>query len=317
MLGFAQLFFAHTYVEYQITDRSRIEQYQPDTIQCRTFMMHIWIPEARNNAHPLILFSHGLGDNFNGTTYQQLCCYCAARGYVVASVSHSYACKPLRFADGHLVPYLFPASFHQQLGRHMFDIEADIWLDDMMCALNECARYNEILDSPLYHKIDMSRVGAMGHSLGGSVAIQLCRNDARIKAVINLDGPLYGTHATHPIEKPFMLIIGSSAVSYIHKELIWRDYFNRMWLPQLNGFIMAQEHDVYKVTINKIVHGMFSDAALYPDEILASWIMDGGRAHEIIFAYVGAFFDTYVKGDDSSLLSMNVSPWHEVSVSKY
>jgi hypothetical protein len=59
---------------------------------------------------------------------------------------------------------------------------------------------------------------------------------------------------------------------------------------------------------------MFSDEALYPDEILLPWIMDGSRAHEIIHAYVGAFFDTYLKNNKADLLIRNNSPWPEVTV---
>lgn len=316
---------SHDFIEYHIIDTSRIEPYRQDIAHpYRELMMHVWIPQSANEQQqcPLILFSHGLGDNFNGLMYQQLCSYCASQGYIVASVSHPYGCKPIRFSDGRITEYLFPAPFHQQSGKHIFDVEADIWLADMICALNECGHQNTFPGSILYHKIDTTSVGAMGHSLGGSVAIQLCRNNNRIKAVINLDGPLYGTGVMYPIEKPLMLIIGSSAVSYptvsvsFHKELMWRWYFNQSWLPQLNAFVTSLETDVYKVTIDKTVHGTFSDEALYPDEILLPWIMDGSAAHEIIHAYVGAFFDKYLKKNDADLLLKNNAPWPHVSIEK-
>lgn len=324
---YAQLFsFSYDFIEYHIIDTSRSELYQHDDAHpYRELMMHVWIANTQQQC-PLILFSHGLGDNFNGLMYKQLCAYCASQGYIVAAVSHPYACKPIRFSDGRITNYLFPAPFHQQSGRHMFDVEADIWLADMICALNECERQNTLSGSMLYQKIDISCVGAMGHSLGGSVAIQLCRNDNRIKAVIDLDGPLYGTRATHPIEKPLLLMIGSSAVSHptalfsggvpFHKEFIWRWYFNQLWLPQLNTFVASLETDVYKITIDNIVHGTFSDEALYPDEILIPWIMDGMKAHEIIHAYVGAFFDRYLKGNSSRLLETNIPLWQNVIVEK-
>ena len=319
----------HNFIEYHIIDTLRTEFYQHDTAHpYRELMMHVWIAQNANEQQqcPLILFSHGLGDNFNGLMYQQLCAYCASQGYIIASVSHSYGCKPIRFSDGRITDYLFPKSFHQQSGKHIFDVEADMWLADMICALNECERQNTLPGSMLYQKIDTTSIGAMGHSLGGSVAIQLCRNDNRIKAVVNLDGPLYGTGAMYPIEKPLMLMIGSSAVSHptapfsggvpFHKEFMWRWYFNQSWLPQLNAFILLLETDVYKVTIDKIVHGTFSDEALYPDEILLPWVMDGSRAHEIIHTYVGAFFDMYLKKNDADLLLKNNAPWPHVSIER-
>lgn len=286
--------------------------------------MHVWIPVTKT-ACPLILFSHGLGDNFNGITYKQICQQCASQGYVVASVSHTYGCKPVRFPDGYISPYLFPAPFHRQIGKHMFDVETDYWVEDMRCALDECERQNGSQNSLLHNAIDKTRVGVMGHSLGGATAIQLARKDNRICAVINLDGPLYGTHAMVPIEKPLMMILGSSVVVNsplstggipFHKEFMWRWYFNTHWLPQLNQFFASLDSDAYKITIDNIVHGTFSDEVLNPDEIITPWIRNAQEAQDIMYAYVGAFFDRYLKGVNGALLEKEILPWCQVKVEK-
>ena len=46
----------------------------------------------------------------------------------------------------------------------------------------------------------------IGHSLGGMMTAQVCRRDARVKAGINLDGPLWGINSTKPFHKPFLFI---------------------------------------------------------------------------------------------------------------
>jgi hypothetical protein len=311
VLSHMQLFsYAYNFIQYHIVDTARAELYPHDIAHpYRELMMHVWIPVAEKPC-PLILFSHGLGDNFNGMTYTQLCQYCANQGYVVASVSHTYGCKPVRFPDGKIASYFFPAPFHRQSGRHMFDIEADVWVDDMICALNECEKHNNDSSSLLYQKIDMMRIGIMGHSLGGAVAINVGRKDNRIKVVINLDGPLFGTHVTVPLEKPLMVIIGSSVTQNpatfflggvpFHKEFVWRGYFNQYWLPTLNAFIHAQYRDAHKIVIDRIVHGTFSDEALYPDSVLVPFIMNGEQAHKIIYGHVRDFFDQYFYHQPSS-----------------
>ena len=329
-IGYGQVTCQHVnlpynFVQYHIVDLLRKEIYPHNSRPYyREFMMHVWIPVIQKQC-PLILFSHGLGDNFNGMTYTQLCEYCASRGYVVASVSHTYACKSIQFPDGYSSPYLFPTPFHHQTGKHMFDIETDEWVKDMICALDECEHQNNTADSLLYNKIDMTRIGSMGHSLGGSTALQLARKDNRVAAAINLDGPLYGDHAMIPIEKPVMMLIGSSAVTNsplagggipFHKEFMWRWYFNNHWLPQLNQFFASLSSDAYKITIDKIVHGTFSDEALYPDVVIIPWIIDAESAHAIIHSYVGAFFDHYLKGEDATLLQETISPWSNVTVEK-
>ncbi len=312
------------FVEYHIIDAARKELYPHQRVyHNRELMMHLWIPISEKPC-PLLLFSHGLGDNFNGMTYTHLCKFLASSGYIVASVSHTYGCKPVRFSDGYMSPYLFPASFHHK-ERHMFDVETDYWVEDMQYALNECENQNSSPDSFLYNAIDMAHVGVMGHSLGGSTAIQLARKDNRIRAVINLDGPVYGTHAMIPIEKPLMIIIGSSVVVNsplstggvpFHKEFVWRWYFNTHWLPQLNQFFASLDFDAYKITIDNIVHSTFSDEVLNPDEIIMPWIRNPQEAQDIIYAYVGAFFDRYLKRIDTLLLEKKDSPWSGVKVEK-
>jgi dienelactone hydrolase len=314
MLCFAQLFFSHECIQYHVVDRSRLEQYQnPVDHPYREFMMQVWIPDAQQPS-PLILFSHGLGDNFDGMMYQHVCNYCVSQGYIVATVSHTYACKPIQFPDGRISDYQFPAPFHYQSGRHIFDIESDRWYADIAYALNECIHLNAVPTSLLYQKIDASRIGAMGHSLGASAAIQLCRADNRMSAVVNLDGPLYGSQSTYSLRKPMMIIIGSSIVLPIHQEFIWRLYFNEKWLPLLDEFIASLTSDVYKITIDKMVHAMFSDEVLPLDQLLFPYIMEAAKAHEIIHAYVGAFFDKYLKGKHNPLLETHTSPWSEVTI---
>lgn len=239
-------------------------------------------------------FSHGLGDNFNGMTYTRLCQYCVSQEYVVASISHTYGCKQLQFPDGRIAPYLFPALFHQQPGKHMFDIEADWWLGDMICALDECVRQNNDTASSLYKKVDLSRIGAMGHSLGGSVAIQLGRHDSRVCAVINLDGPLYGTHATLPVEKPLLMLVGIlptslSGSAQFGKECMWRYYFNQQWLPALKK-LAESSAQTQIIFIDNIVHGSFSDEAFSVDPVIAPFVLSGELAHAIIYAHVRDFF---------------------------
>jgi hypothetical protein len=68
--------------------------------------------------------------------------------------------------------------------------------------------------------------------------------------------------------------------------------------------------DRYEVTLAETQHGHFSDLLLAnppPGQL------DPRRAHEIILAYTLAFFDKYLKGHDSSLLTAPYSPYPEVT----
>ncbi|HLW73019.1 MAG TPA: hypothetical protein VKR54_03140 [Candidatus Babeliales bacterium] len=294
-----QPIFSSDFTEYHIVDTSRQELYPHDSAHPhRELMMHVWIPDTvQDQKYPLIIFSHGLGKTYNGMSYSWLCKSIAERGYVVASVSHTYACKPIQFPDGRVARYVFQQNIH-----HSFNEEVEIWVDDMVCALNECARYNACEDDFLYHKIDLSRVGMIGHSLGGSTALQICRRDSRVAVAIDLDGPLYGADARKPLNKPLMFIFGSLSVlpnsstdtMPMHYQFIWRHYFNRVWLPVLNAFIASLSSDVSIITIEGIVHDTFSDYAFSPDPIIQPWLIDGAVAQAMIRDYVCDFFDRYL-----------------------
>ena len=291
------------FAEYHIVDTSRQELYPHDPAHpYREFMMHVWAPSSQQKPHPLILFSHGLA--YNGMMYSSLCQTIASRGYVVASISHTYGCRSVQFPDGRQIPYNFPCkSVHFQQGKHIFDIETEIWFGDQVCALNRCICYNVCEGDFLYNRIDESCVGVIGHSMGGCTAIQMCRRDSRVLTAVNLDAPLYGENAMMPFNKPMMFIFGSSVVPHMntsigkvpmHYQFIWRKVFNEAWLAKLNLFIASCMSDVYKITLEGIVHATFSDLAYTPDPVTQPWLIDGAQAQRMISEHVCDFFDRYL-----------------------
>lgn len=53
---------------------------------------------------------------------------------------------------------------------------------------------------------DGQKVGALGFSLGGAVATELCKIDSRCQAVANLDGGLYGDRFRERIPVPYLMV---------------------------------------------------------------------------------------------------------------
>jgi dienelactone hydrolase len=293
----AENFLAPLFFEYHLIDTSRQEVYSHDQSHpFRELMMHVWLPcDAQKKQYPLILFSHGLGETYNGMTYTHLCKAIASRGYIVASVSHSYGCKDIQFPDGRIAHYNFLSRVTASKEiTHLYDEEVELWVADMIFALNECERL-----------FNFSCVAIVGHSLGGSTAIQMCRRDDRIKVAINLDGPLYGTDALVPFAKQMLFIFGSSVLPYqitnkgrvpMHPALLWRQYFNQAWLAPLNTFIVSLvNNNGHKITIDGIVHDTFTDYAFTSDPVIQRWLIDGAVAHCAITGYVCEFLDCYLK----------------------
>ncbi|HKO02050.1 MAG TPA: hypothetical protein VJ032_10175, partial [Thermoanaerobaculia bacterium] len=63
--------------------------------------------------------------------------------------------------------------------------------------------------SPLKGRFDFSRAVAIGHSLGGKVAVMSCAIDARWSRCVNLDGGLDAGERYPRIDKPLLAVYGA------------------------------------------------------------------------------------------------------------
>ena len=136
---------------------------------------------------PVILLSPGNSTNveFYSVYGEEL----ASRGFVVFGVNHPYDVNAVRLADGSVATYRErPPGDPEALAIRMAQRSADVrFLVDRLTALNDG-------DGPLAQHLDLSKLGIMGHSLGGMTAAEVCATDDRFLACINVDG----LHAGNP-----------------------------------------------------------------------------------------------------------------------
>ena len=148
-------------------------------------------------AFPVVIFSHGLGGS--SFEYTALIEDLVSRGYVVASIEHTYTAMAVVFPDGRIVthrrdptpPGLTPA----QRFQHMMDssgIEINQGAGDVLFVLNKLETLNRNGEKsfPLGGRLDLTRIAAAGHSAGGGYASRACQLEARLRACISLDGEL-------------------------------------------------------------------------------------------------------------------------------
>ncbi|WP_256082012.1 hypothetical protein [Massilia sp. YIM B04103] len=81
----------------------------------------------------------------------------------------------------------------------------DVLVKDQAFVLDWLAQRNADSGHPLGGHLDLARIGAYGHSIGGATSLQLQRQDARVRAAINLDGTVYGD-LSQPWSKPFLIV---------------------------------------------------------------------------------------------------------------
>jgi predicted dienelactone hydrolase len=172
-------------------------------------------------------------------------------------------------------------------------------------------------------RLDLTRVGYVGASFGGSVVVQALLDEPRLKAGIAEDGkPYFAVDTPTALHRPLMYM--QSAAPYMKSTdaqlARWKltgaqfrsaeqDHYSRQM--QLFG---RATRPIYNVYIRRTNHVTFSDLDLIirlPD----SELMNIRRAHQIINAYSIAFFDRYLMDDAVPLVDGHTpSPYDEVTV---
>lgn len=96
-----------------------------------------------------------------------------------------------------------------------------VWVDDQRFVYDTLEIW--MTNDPLLRgRLDLTRLGSLGHSFDGATALEVCRIDMRCRAAVNLDGGHYGDIVTIPAVRPLMLM--TSAESYENQEAVsaWR-----------------------------------------------------------------------------------------------
>ena len=191
--------------------------------------------------YPLLLFNHGLQMFSSQNTL--LMEHLASHGYIVASIGHPYESIRVDFNEGQAILPEFVTGFQEfQEGmawieaasapiltaREKLQVTNDSLLKSeiMLQAVSQATTINStvtlwsedsqfVLDTLLgtsgkqqveLPQIDTTRIGAMGMSLGGAVAGELCKLDPRFRAGVNIDGLQYGTRVRDSLKVPFMIL---------------------------------------------------------------------------------------------------------------
>jgi predicted dienelactone hydrolase len=287
------------------------------------------VPVAQAQArYPVVLFSPAWTGRRNQNTVQieEL----ASHGFVVVGIDHPYGTDLTVFPDGRIahsvlgawMDYSSEESFQACVGAA--EAQVLVRAADVRFVLDELERLDRSDPDELFTgRMDHSRVGIFGHSLGGSVAAEVCTTDPRFKAGINLDGVIFGHPTKKSIGKPFMVFSDDGHVATpaelaattgpVHRELALAAEDDRCIRQRLS------ESGGYFLTIRGSKHMDFCDSPLYSPvkRLTHAGPIATGRAMEIINAYVLAFFEANLNRTDEPLLNAAPSPYPEVEFERF
>ncbi|MEX0298386.1 MAG: alpha/beta hydrolase family protein [Kordiimonas sp.] len=291
-------------------------------------------PEANlapaSEPYPVLIFSHGLGVFAEQSTVlmEEL----ASHGYVVFSINHTYWSMLSTFPNGRVTsfrsdssPALEAESNHPEAMTIMEKALASSKtkeIKDLMSQMAEMApltiqseinSLNTLSQDHMFvmdeleklntshglfkDRLDLSRIGLLGFSLGGKTTIQTCARDDRCKAGVNIDGFSLVSPNEKPHQQPFMHM---------------RNDRN----PFVSVVYEAAEGPSYSVHIRGTEHPNYTDFS-----IVAPWLfkqvgllgeIDGYRMLELQNIYIRSFFDKHLKGEASLPLKDTIASYPEV-----
>ena len=259
----------------------------------------------------------------------------ASHGYVVAGVTHTYESAVTAFPDGRVVP--MNAAWMQPTLGPFSGVPEDTFRARAAIAYDKTADLSFVVDQlemldagtdRLGGRLDMARLGAFGHSLGGNAALEWCRIDDRCKAAANLDGANWSAVGSVGLTRPALQILADHTDVHIpcEEQVHTGIYPTVEWCEaerslMVEGWQMAYERASpgYGVTIRGSGHISFMDAVfLLPEagsraaDPLASVRIDSRRAWRITCDYLLAFFAKHLSGADNGLLAGPSAEYPEV-----
>ncbi|WHT17650.1 hydrolase [Crossiella sp. CA-258035] len=252
-------------------------------------------PHARQDAPvfgagwPVLLYSQGRGGMRVLST--SLAEDLASHGYVVLSVDHTYDAAAVRFPDGRVVRGNRPEI---PTGEQRAE-ELRVRVADLRTTLDQARA------TPRFRgRLDLTKIGALGHSMGGATAAETMRADPRFRAGLNLDGGFWDGAANHGVPGPFLLL--STAAPDYPTFTAWKAN-HRAWGRHFA--LTGASH--YSATDLSLFPDISGARALLHDRpaVFTALFGDlpGPRATQINRTYTRAFFHQHLHGIPSPLLN--------------
>ena len=249
---------------------------------------------------PIVFLSHGLGGV--NSLYTTFGAELASHGFLVVAIDHTYGAFATVFPDGRIPSIRFGER------APPFPTVVNIWAKDLASVLDHLEELDTSDPSGLLTgRLDLTRVGAMGHSTGGSAAAEVLTFDSRFSAGVTLDAPQVGPAAEGAgVDDPLMLFFEDGS------EYFSNAVANRLQAP---GFsLTVQETTHYSFTDLPV---LLEEAGVPVDVRNASTrppgTLDPARNNTIINDWTLAFFDRYLRGGPGSLLDATGGRYPEVT----
>jgi predicted dienelactone hydrolase len=219
---------------------------------------------------------------------------------VVVGFDAPYRTVLTAFADGRVMTRVANADIEAAPGRMPAQVATEVmhaWVADVEFVLDRLQGLNAgDLGERFTGRLDLERVGVAGHSLGGATALQVCHEDARCKAGMDIDGMPFGSVLREGVRQPFFFLMSD------HRGEDAAETARVM--GEINGiYEKAPEGKRWAMTIKGANHFSFSDQMFTKSAVVINALHWAGvmklekrRGIAIANDCVHTFFDVTLKG---------------------
>ncbi len=269
--------------------------------------------EAR---YPVLIFLSGRLGYRQSNTFQieEL----VSHGYIVVGIDQPYAAAGVVFPDGRLVP-MDPRMYDPAHPGHpaFYATAIPFLAQDVSFVLDQLAALNRSdPNGILTGRLDLTRTGLFGISLGGIETGEACLHDPRLRACLVMDAYMPADVVEAGLTQPTMWISRDAktmqAEGWAQSDIDETQTTMRAVYQSLPG-------DGYLVLVPGLYHVNFTDAPYFSPLAPLLGItgpLDATRGFDIINAYSIAFFDKELKGQPSVLLDGPSKQYPEVLFDK-
>jgi predicted dienelactone hydrolase len=239
----------------------------------------------------------------------------ASHGYVVVSFDAPYRTVVTAFPDGRVAIRNTQSDFDSmpyKVAEKAATEAMGVWVEDLKFVLR---RLKDANDPPgrFAGKLDLQKVGIVGHSLGGATAAQFCHDDAQCKAAIDIDGIPFGSVVQESLHQPFFFILSDH-----RKESGQEAPLVKAKMESIYNKLPADTR--WQVMIDGANHFSFSDQMFTKSPVMIKALqtvgvmgpLDKHRGIEIADACVRSFFDVYLRDAPVSELTSLPSRYPEL-----
>lgn len=259
--------------------------------------------------HPVLLYSPGSSEMRSDAT--ALVENLASEGFVVVTIDHTHEGEFVEFPDGHLVRGTFVDT-----GAASNERAIRVRVADTHFVLDQLAKLEG--HGAFAGRLDLSRIGMFGFSLGGATAAAAMLRDPRLKAGADLDGSIYGPVIHAGLRRPFLLMLSpipaamekrcGAPCAHLSEFHFFRAFYSHLRGPRYAVELVGSGHESFEDSV-WIKPQLAAIAPTVAKQFDAGSI-DAHAAVTTVSGYLTAFFDRYLRSTSEPVLSKPSTTYH-------